>query len=547
MIARTITLARNNVAEPPVVDFGKIAVGAKTLRDATLNIGNFDKNTRPFTDKKLVYDAIIKGDLRTMRQISDFWYSINGIYSRVCKYMAYLYTYDWFIIPCLSEITDVKKDGITQIEDKKKEKTLEIFYKGLKFIDEFNPKKNFASIALTVIRQGCYYGYIVAEGGKIALQDLPIDYCRSRYKVNGKPVVEFNMRFFDDAFRSPEQRVKMLKLFPDDFKRGYIKYKNGKLPPEFPGDTSGWYMLEVGSAIKFNLGGSDVPLFISAIPALIDLDEAQDLNKKKMEQQLLKILIQKLPLDKNNEMIFSPEEARDMHNNAVQMLAKAIGLDVLTTFAETEVKDMSDDRAESNDDLEVVERSTYNEFGVPQMVFNASGNIALTYSIANDEASVYELILQFEEFLNFLLTPFNRNPKKFYLKAQVLKTTIYNYKDMAKLYKEQASMGYNKLLPQIALGQSQLSILYNAFFENRVIELWKMFIPPVSSNTMSAEWLLTGNNTQQNNSNSNNNDSNITNESRAAVAKQNKGEVGRPEKADEEKSTKTLQNRESLG
>ena len=55
-------------------------------------------------------------------------------------------------------------------------------------------------------------------------------------------------------------------------------------------------------------------------------------------QQLLKILIQKLPLDKNGDLIFDVDEARDIHNNAVEMLRRAIGVDVLTTFAEVQVE-----------------------------------------------------------------------------------------------------------------------------------------------------------------------------------------------------------------
>ena len=81
------------------------------------------------------------------------------------------------------------------------------------------------------------------------------------------------------------------------------------------------------------------------------------------------------------------------------------------------------------------------------------------------------LISQFEDFLNLLLTPFNKNPKKIYFKAQILKTTIYNYKELAKLYKEQMQLGYSKFLSQIALGQSQSSILANAYFENDILDL----------------------------------------------------------------------------
>jgi len=36
-----------------------------------------------------------------------------------------------------------------------------------------------------------------------------------------------------------------------------------------------------------------------------------------MLQQLLKVIIQKLPLDKNGDLIFDVDEAKDIHNNTV--------------------------------------------------------------------------------------------------------------------------------------------------------------------------------------------------------------------------------------
>ena len=59
-------------------------------------------------------------------------------------------------------------------------------------------------------------------------------------------------------------------------------------------------------------------------------------------QKLLKIIIQKLPLDKNGDLIFDVEEAQDIHNNVVNMLRKAVGVDVVTTFADVDSIDLSD-------------------------------------------------------------------------------------------------------------------------------------------------------------------------------------------------------------
>lgn len=312
--------------------------------------------------------------------------------------------------------------------------------------------------------------------------------------------------------------MKMLNIFPAEFKKGYELFLNGKLPPQFQGDSAGWYLLDTECAFKINLNGIDQPLFISVIPAILDLDAAQELDRKKMAQKLLKIIIQKMPLDKNGDLVFDIDEAAELHNNAVRMLQKAIGVDVLTTFADVEVADMSDrNSVTSIDELNKVERTVYNESGTAQNLFNADGNIAMEKSIANDEAAMYNLLLQFETLLNTIVSKqFNKSPKKVIYKVQMLNTTIYNYKDLAKQYKDLTQIGYQKVLPAIALGQSQSAVLANAYFENEVLDLVNLFIPPVSSNTMSSKALGNGSSTSSSD------------------------KVGRAEKPDDEKSDKTI-------
>lgn len=76
------------------VDFSKIKVGAKTLEDASYTLGDLKRVDRNLGDKKNILRAIHEGDLCKMRDISNYFYKISGIYSRLCRYMAYLYKYD---------------------------------------------------------------------------------------------------------------------------------------------------------------------------------------------------------------------------------------------------------------------------------------------------------------------------------------------------------------------------------------------------------------------------------------------------------------------
>lgn len=509
----------------PNIDYSKIKVGIKSLDDAIINLGAY-KKLNPNMTKENIQRAIARGDIEFMREASEFYFKVSGIYSRLCKHLANFYRYDWFITP------------FTPSNKVAPDKIIEGFDKSSQYLDAFGVKEYYGEVALKVMRQGCYYGYIIHDNDTAQVQELLPKYCRVRYSVKGRPAVEFNMKFFDDYYRDKDMRLRVLKMFPRDFQKGYMAYVNGQLVPDFPGDTSGWYLLDPECTIKFNINGEDYPPFISVIPHIIDLDAAQELDRKKMAQKLLKIIIQKMPLDKNGELIFDVDEAKELHNNAVRMLGKAIGIDVLTTFADVEVADMADrNAAASIDELEKVERTVYNESGTAQNLFNTDGNIALEKSILDDEANMYNLILQFESFLNYLIKPFNKNPKKLYYKVQILPTTIYNYKDMSKLYKEQSAVGGSKILANVALGQSQASVLATARFENEILDISDLFQSKQQKEEAKAKL-------QSNNNNNNN----VSNEEKQKDTEKvvEKKKVGRQEKPDDQKSEKTIRNREAM-
>ena len=502
------------LAEYNAIDFAKIRVGLQTLDDAVLDLGSLKKNNRQWGDKATILKALGQKDYATLREISNYYYEVSGIYERLCKYFAFLYRYDWYVVPYIDE------------ESSKKEKILADFSKVLSYLDNSDIKMMCGNMALEVIKNGCYYGYIVDTQKGMTMQQLPVAYCRSRYLAGSSPAVEFNMQFFDEKFSSVEQRLRVLKMFPEEFAKGYILYKKGKLKDET--GALGWYLLDPKRAVKLNLNGSDYPILANAIPAILDLDAAQDLDKRKTMQKLLKIIIQKLPLDKNGDLIFDVDEAKDIHNNAVQMLKKAVGVDVMTTFADTTVADLADkNTATSVDDLSKVERQLFNALGVSQNLFNTDGNIALEKSILNDEASMRNLILQFQNLLNKIVSHKFPGNKKYSFRVVLLETTVYNYIELAKMYKEQVQLGYSKMLPQIAMGHSQSAVIANAHFENEVLNLYEIMIPPIMSSTMNPEAIL-GQKGQEKTQGS-------TGDSKG----------GRPEKSDDQKSEKTIQNKES--
>ena len=184
-----------NMMENKALDYGKIKVNTRTLDDAVLNLGSIQRVTHNIVNKDIVYRALLDNDVVRLREISNYFYKMSGIYQRVCNYAATMYRYDWYVVP---EIVD---------ENIKNEKILTEFYKILTYLDNSYVSKTCGDIALSVIRNGAYYGYLVKNSNNIILQELPINYCRNRFNKGNLPVVEFNMKFFDRAFPDTAYRM----------------------------------------------------------------------------------------------------------------------------------------------------------------------------------------------------------------------------------------------------------------------------------------------------------------------------------------------------
>ena len=107
------------------------------------------KNKKTFVqnNKEYILKAIHDCNFEAMREISNFYYKTSGIYARLCRYMAYLYRYDWLVTPYINENTENAKVD---------EKVLQNFYQVLLYLDNFEVKRFFGEVALKVIRNGCY-------------------------------------------------------------------------------------------------------------------------------------------------------------------------------------------------------------------------------------------------------------------------------------------------------------------------------------------------------------------------------------------------------
>lgn len=510
--------------------FSSLTTEGTGIKDATVNPKIFDttSSSSKVYSQSDVENALKSKDIATLRKISQTFYITSGIYKRLIRYLAFIYKMDYVVTPRIYK-PNIKNKAI---EDG--------LYKALYVLDNLNVRKVSKEIALKVLINGEDYELIIREGDNCRLQNLPADYCRSEIFSNGIPVVEFDMSYFDKVASQEDKRKAILSIYPKEIQKAYRLYKNNKLEDKLrkSGGRNKWYAIPAGTAFRFALDDDGCPLLVAAVLELLELNSGKAIDKQARLQRLMKILIQEIPTDEEFFKETSTEEFEELHKNAASVIGNAVGIGVLTTPLKSKVEDLVSTAGENSkkDDLEMLERQLFNEVGVTQSLFNSSSTVAIDRSIANDEASVSSLMCQFEDFYNLIINNSGNGRKgrnKVIYKVEMLPTTIYNYKDMIKIYKELGSIGFAKMLSSIAAGQTQSEVLGLLKLENEIFDINELLIPPMNTNNISSSYI---DNKSGNNNNNANNKANTEDK-----------KAGRPEKDLGEKSEKTIKNIEASG
>ncbi len=466
-------------------------------------------------------ESIIRsGELNSLRELSRYFYRTNSRYRNNIDFLASLFLYDTFITP----IYDPKKESPRQV--------LKAFSNACDFIEALDAKNTFTRITREWLKTGIYYGIIQENGKKIVIQDLPIEYCRTRYKdFNNLNILEFDLRFFTATYLDEDVREAAIANFPLAIQAAWKKYKTKKL-------TDPWVMVPAtAGGVTFCFSEDSTPLLIAALPELAKLKDAVGREEKRDENELYKLLIQRMPTDSNGHLTFELDEVAEIHAGVANMLQDLDTVDVLTTFGDTSLENLQDQSASAsaNNRLEKYTQNVWDSLGTSEVLFNANNSSSLAYAIKRLEAVMRSYLNVYNTWVRYLLNSHFARPSLSF-DFQILPTTVFNLKDYTSQLMSGAQFGYSKMMAGIAMGIKQQDLTSMIDFENNILGLSELMKPLQSSYTQSSE----KNSNEKNNLEEKNSVSQV--QSRDL---NNKG--GRPELPDEEKSQKTQQNIDSMG
>ena len=416
--------------------------------------------------KEQILFLLEKENRRALRDASRYFYNVSGEYRRIIHYFSSLLTFDYLIIP---RMNGIKFDSAFQKN----------YQKVLDYTDNSYIQEQSRFIAYTILLDGIFYGYERVMNGNYVLQQLPYEYCRTNYKINGLNAIEFNFSFFDQ-YRDPNILFSILNSFPPEFTKLYNAYKNG--------ETMNWVILDPTYSRCHKLTDNMTPFFSGVFPKLVNLQDYEELDVTKNKMDLYRLIVQKIPTDKASGLpLLKLDEAQALHSNTKKMITQE-GIDVVTTPLEVVSINLQEKGQTLRDNIERATNGVYNAIGSSKILFNSGsdgGSIGLGNSIKTDEAVMFDLLSQFSRYYENRFSNIVSNYKHLF-EMMFPPLTIFNREEMFDKYKESATLGYSKLLPMIALGIKQSTVNNLMDFENDYLKLLDKLKPLQTSHTLSS-------------------------------------------------------------
>lgn len=388
-----------------------------------------------------------------LQEISRYLTTVSGNYFRIIKYLSGMSTLDHFLSPSFESIEDLSEDSIEE------------FIKTAFEIKKLNIKSNFRWILEKLILNGEVYLYEIETKDGVIPIEIPNNWCRVG-AISSDGVYRYDIN-------TTGLREEDLLNYPKEIQQALTKDTR---------ETSGWYRVsEAGYC--FNILGAfpkGFPLLSFMFDDIMGLEDTKDLIDNKTKLDAIKLIHQKIPLDKNDTPVFNMDIARRYHEATKRNLPDGVAV---TTNPLT-ISHVPFDKAQAHDvdAIERSERNLWNSAGISDLLFsnNKSGGEVMKLSVIADETLIFPFIKMFESYINSKITN-----KSFVCK--LLPITFYNRKDRVKEYEESMYSGAGRMRYLASLGYEPYEIISNLKFEQEILDIDSLMIPKKTSHTLSGD------------------------------------------------------------
>ena len=437
-------------------------------------------------DPKLNIDDIVKtpyNDKNAWRIYSRLFYS-DSLYRRMLKYLSTLLYNHYMISPVIG---GEKKPN--------KKKLMNDYNAVLRALDEdLTVEQTTSKVLLDLLIEGETY-YFLEEYKRGASYyykpiKLPTDYCKM-IGTAGTPSINIfavDLTFIDSVMadllaKNILTQEEILKQYPKDLRNAYLNFKHKK--------GNQWYVVPANNGMAFTTEDGRPP-FAYLVKTLARIDKFEGLRDDYIATNLTKLLVQIIDIDKEGNPEVDLEMAAEFHKNLRDIAEKKANVDALTTLAkEVNVLSLGEtgDASKNYEFLQTYYDQFFDDAGISAELFNATTGSTLDFSEVKDEAFMYDLRKQVENWFNYFLSTIcnKKITKNTKFVFSYLQTSYKNREKMIDSYLKGAQYGFSKMAPQIAMGVKQRYIESLTYFENEVLNLDEKLVPLQSSHTQSGK------------------------------------------------------------
>lgn len=408
---------------------------AAYVKSSNRDVRNNNLAERSEYSEEDIKSIITNGTTAERKSLSIYFFKHNNMYKRIILHYASFLTYQYILVPH------------TPIEDGFSDPDIMLSYDdAVDFLYSFGVESKCSYFTYKALVEGAYYGLIKEVNKKPVLMDLPIEYCRSRFKSdNDIDIVEFDLSFFD-TIRDKLLKKQVLATYPKYIQKEYKKYLKDK-------NKYRWMFLNPTDGVHFNFY-SEYPFFLDLIPLLVGYDDLSDINRQKRAQEIQKLLINEMPITSQGELVFEPVEAKEMHQGYKSMLRGNVDVTPLTTYAKAHVESLQDSSSAENNYLKQARDEIFGTTGTSDQIFAPESSGAIPYYLQNTLSFMRAFSRQYQQFFTVLVNRyFSTNDIKFNIVVPPI--SHYNTKEFIADAFKLASSGYSFFMPCMALGIGQ--------------------------------------------------------------------------------------------
>lgn len=397
-------------------------------------------------------------------KLMDYMYQKSGYMRRLIDYFSNMAKLNYYVDTMVCSTPFFRAKDVTIKNN---------YIKFAAQAEKFNLANNIHDITKRMYLNDACFAFVVETDLEVCYYYLDPRYCVITGLANGN--------VFEYAINRSLLNNSIYETFPNELQQLLEQSK------EYQKSNLVQVPLEHGFCLKYN--NNFFHLFSPLFPIISDIlliDDYKDLAKTKAVNDAYKLLVLKIPTDKDGNLTMDEQQIYPYIDTALKVVQDNIG--VLPYPDSVESIEFSSSNADDRDKVEDATDQMYSEVGVSRAIASsAASGSELKLSITNDSGDIFRIYRMLENWVNLQMKLRGFIYSSYQFVYKILDITIFNQNDVIdeELKLAQASLP-SKIRLGAAMGFSPSSLIGNTVMENVVLkDIFDMWQPLKSSYTQS--------------------------------------------------------------